>query len=402
MKYLLFIAIFTNLLSGNMSKKIEHDVRCASCSFGDIAHPDYICKAVFTKEIKSDGVYNGFIAMSSLWASSHFNQDYKVIYFENPNHMGRILPLDVLVSDLIIPGTNSPSKLFYESSTKKGLQKFLSEYEYDFDETLLIRKRALEIYGPVNKRFVSNYSYQLLGKSSFGGDIVGFSSKGSISKDMRIFCADGRLHFDQNNRIRRIEVHNMEDRYSSYIRNYSPEQMEKVTDYTFIVEYKWIGDSVVTSYVEQETCWVMPENKSLKYYYSSSKAPYKSPIENKISTVQKVFFSDFLLRCSEEYSDDDFVKLRYVENSSYEYWQKELKEKVPFSEIEREMSRTGRSLKVQNENFISSFKERLKEKAVDFEWPSEDIPALLERNVECNKMARAFFNVLYHKDYNSL
>ena len=394
------------LFGENTDKQLIKDVHYASEYFAAHYSQCYISKAVMTKEIKSGDTYQGFLAMSCLWGSTNFNQKSGRLYFYDENHMGNYLPLDVLSTDFIVPGTDKVcEKRVVTSVGKTAFDKMITGYSYDLDQFILLRKRALEIYGPLNGRFHKSYRFEKAGSSLYGGDIVRFASLiDTFSDNMRIYCPKGNIHLDSQKRVRKVEVWDMEDRYSFYIRSNS-DRMPFAVDCYYSVSYEWLGDVCVTSYVEQKVNWKMPADKDAKYYYYPEFSPYRNPFKYDISSVQKIFFSDFVMLKNSDIldaDDDDLVLLAYVQDTNYDYWKKELRGKVPFEQIEKELSRSGKSVKAQNEVFVSSWLDRLYNDAVETQWPEYDIQPMIERNKKRSAFSRELYKELYSKPYDAL
>lgn len=401
---ILFLVLSFPSFGESEDKQFEKLVYKSASKFAHEYNKSYLCKAVATKEIKSGASYQCFLAMSGLWASSSFNQKGDVIYFENPNHMGAFMPVDVLVSDLILPDSNEVCHIRqspYSSPDSFCIDRIYNEYRIDMDYLLLLRKRAIEIFGPLNAKNVSDYSYSYYGKNRFGGPTIEFSSNKPISTFMRIHCPSGMIFLDDQNRIRKVSVRNMEDRYSDLMRYDDPEEMVSVADYSFSVEYEWLKDGVVTSYVEQNIKWKQPEDLTLDRYFRPEVSPFKDPFKNRAVTIQKVYFSQFKSMDSMGKGwDDDLLMLHYIPDSRYSYWERELKDKVPFKQIESEMSRCGMSLKEQNDKFIANWLERIRQDLSEYaEMPDEQIELSMEKIKWKGKVGRSTFENIYSKKY---
>lgn len=401
-----FVIASSSLWGAEDNKQLDNMVARSATQFASGYNRRYICKCVVTKEIKSGASYQSFLASSNLWACASFNQNDRMNYFDNPNHMGSFFPLDALVTDMIIPETDNvlSQRSMFSKSQNTDLSSFFVNYSVEFDELVLLRKRALEIFGPLSKKYVSSYSYRDKGVCSYGGKVIEFRSKNSFSGGNKINCPSGEIYFDSQNRVRKVYVENMEDRYSSYIMYDSSQRMTSVADYDFTVEYIWVEEKCMTSYVEQNVRWSKPSEVHQEIYFTPETAPYRNPFKYNISTTQKMFFSNFkdLSNDSEIFEDDDLVTMGFVNDSNYSYWEKELNGKVPFDLIKSQLERTGRSIRQQNEEYISQWAEDEYKTALKNGFPVESKKDFINKLKKKNIEARDIFSLIYSKQYYDL
>lgn len=288
MKKMGFISIICLLVLGSCRSSETERVAEAAREFRSQYFRDYISVADISKNVYSADTCIQRIHTTGLWASFDFNQNQRKCFL-NPNRAGRFLPLEVDATDLSIPETGqtlTPLSIY----TGLDYPALLAGYRDDLDRFILLHKRAVEIYGPLNPRMVDLFSYRQVGVDD-GVTAISFSGKKGFPKKTRI-RGNGILYLDAEGHLVAFRMENLEDRYSSHIYDKCPGSMPRVTEDVLEVEYARADGKIWTRRVLQEIHWTEPENKKWNKYYSAETAPYRNPFKNRISTWQEMCFTD--------------------------------------------------------------------------------------------------------------
>jgi len=268
----------------------------AARHFGETYAKDYITQASFSRIIRSKGIPCKIYLTRGLWLSSAFTQNYKGLFFDEPNDMGRYVPTDSFVSLFFLPGSTDPMDIpFVLGQGSKNFEAYLVNYSESFPSDFLWHKRALEIWGPLNYDMRKCFSFRITEEYETNGKkyyVIGFETKKKAFPGKTKILTEGEVYVSEDGDVSRISTRDMEDRYSNYIRNYSKTALTPLTKHTYSVEYAVRNGFTYTSSVSQSVRWVEPEDKTKSTYYQLELNPYRNPFKYGLSTTTEVRFSE--------------------------------------------------------------------------------------------------------------
>lgn len=257
-------------------------------------YADYYASFLIVRTIKTNGVFREVQCAVGTFASVNFNQKTTTkLYFDDKNAMGRLYVCDSFVSETLFPNKNevNPTLSVISKDPQKDEDAFKVNYSSMFDVSALDRKRAIEIFSPLNPKMVGDYVYENGGKAKVGGKnvrVVKFSSKSKkISIKNRIICS-GSLFIDDDCRVRKVVVRDMDDRFTKDLRNFSEKTV--VTPYTYTITYGEVNGKIYTAGIKQELRWELPENHSDKLYCAEVNS-CRNPFRNHLATNFTMTFS---------------------------------------------------------------------------------------------------------------
>ena len=112
-----------------------------------------------------------------VFASLGFNQKSTTkLYWDDRNAMGRLYVCDTFVSESLFPNKNEVNPVLRVTSKdiKKDEDALKSNYVDEFDVSALDRKRAVEIFSPLNPKMIGNYTYKSAGTAKVNGSDAAF------------------------------------------------------------------------------------------------------------------------------------------------------------------------------------------------------------------------------------
>lgn len=264
-------------------------VRAAAHEFSKNYCRDYIAVAEIEKTVSSADTCIQKLQASGLWASFGFSQKRYRAYYKDSFRVGNFLPLEVQAEDLNVPGTGQalmPLSLY----TGYAYDDFLTSYRDDLDQNILLHKRAVEVFGPLNPKMVNLFSFQRLNDEGTM-TVISFTTKKGFPEKTKI-RGTGLLYLDGEGRVCAFRMENLEERYSKFTRIKGSGTLPRVTDDVLMVEYAWEKGRVWTKGVEQVVRWVEPENKTAGMYYAAEESPCRNPFKFQIATKQRIMFKD--------------------------------------------------------------------------------------------------------------
>jgi hypothetical protein len=268
----------------------------AARHFGKTYAKDYITQASFSRIIRSKGIPCKIYLTRGLWLSSAFTQNYKGLYFDEPNDMGRYVPTDSFVSLFFLPGRTDPIDIPYVNENNlNGFEACLVNYSESFPYEFLWHKRALEIWGPLNYDMRKCFSFHITEEYETNGKkyyVIGFETKERKFPGKTKILAEGEVYVSEDGDVSRISTRDMEDRYSCYIHDKSKTALPPITRHTYSVCYAVRNGFTYTSSVSQSVRWVEPEDKTKSRYYQRERNPYRNPFKYGFSTTTEVSFSE--------------------------------------------------------------------------------------------------------------
>lgn len=131
----------------------------------------------------------------------------------------------------------------------------------------------------------------------------------------RISCESGKLFIDPNEFICRIEIVNLEDRYSRYVRTMA-NNGSMLTPYTLCIDYAYDARGIFASHIEQRLHWDNTDVESInEFYYAAETNFYRNPFKYKLATNISIEFDKPIV-----IEKDDKALLERVPDAGYNYW----------------------------------------------------------------------------------
>ncbi len=317
-------------------------------------YADYYASFLIVRTIKNNGTFREVQCAVGAFASVNFNQKTTTkLYWDDRNAMGRLYVCDSFVSEALFANKNEVNPILNVNS--KDIQKdedaFKVNYVSEFDVSALDRKRAVEIFSPLNPKTVGDYIYEDAGKAKVGGKdvrVIKFNSKSrTISTKNRIICS-GRLYIDAvNNRIRKVVVKDMDDRFTRYCRNFS--EMTVVTPYTYTITYGEVDGKIYTACIKQELRWELLENHLNKLYCAeanSCRNPFKNHLETNFTMT---FSSPMIINDTQNFGESypAYRILGYDKTRDYGFWRRILAKEIDLEQFMKDTGSTWESLCAQ-------------------------------------------------------
>lgn len=309
-------------------------VKKAAKKFAENYWRDYAAEIMVVRTVSSDGRYREIQAGVGTLLSSDFTQKPEKFYWDDPNRLENIGFADSFVSETLYPWSNEVNPLFSVSGRNKRDEFSISYYD-SFDLSVLNKKRSLELWSPLNPKRVQQFDYEYDENSSdiACSRVVKFHTRDGVSwKDSRISCPEGRIYIDEACNIVGIEVLDMEDRYSEYVRNFS-EKSRMVTPYSLSVTYGRVGERVYTKRIIQHLEWKNDGSAADDniLIYAAENNSFRSPFKYKLSADVRM---DFCAPVDVSREDCSALKrilssgIYWRDSSDFGWWRKKLSEYV--------------------------------------------------------------------------
>ena len=294
----LMIAIFAGIIPapGQLSRnrstaQLEKIVFDAAKSFSSKYCKDFISIAEYENIVKSKERYCQLFFSYGVFGSFDFSQDKIDNLYNDPN----------IGSFRVIGSFNSMFYSFgekgYESQLRKtsptlieGMPQF-SEYYYQYPIIPPVaRKRAVEVYGPLNPRKIKLYTYTLIKGDPSDECEISFTTKdGCFPGETRLW-GHGVL-FIKAGMIVGYRLDNVEDRFSHFINKKDSSPTTSVNDYSYEVRYTIKDGVIFPDHLIQKVQWLKPKDLSKSVYYFAEKNPCADPFNRSITVTTKVSFS---------------------------------------------------------------------------------------------------------------
>lgn len=317
-------------------------------------YADYYAPFQIVRTIKSNGNYREVQCAVGVFASLGFNQKSTTkLYWDDRNVMGRLWVCDTFVSESLFPNKNEINPVLGVHTGGMGNDEdaFKSDYANEFDVSALDRKRAVEIFSPLNPKMIGNYTYKSAGTSKVNGRNVRVIDFKSNSKEItlkeRILCS-GQIFIDGNCRIQKIVVRDMDERFTRYIRDFSGKSL--VTPYTYTITYGEKKGKIYTSSIRQELSWVKPDDTAIALY-SAEWNPCRNPFRNRVETSFIMKFSEPRTVNAEGKFGEAGPAYRimcYNESRDYDFWRRIISEEMDLEKFMKDTGNTWDSLCGQN------------------------------------------------------
>jgi hypothetical protein len=279
------------LAQGKSAAQLEKIVFDAAKSFSSKYCKDFISIAEFENTVKSKERYCQLFFSYGVFGSFDFSQDKIENLYNDPN----------IGSFRVVGSFNSmfhPSgEKGYESQLRKttptlieGMPQFSETYSQYPVIPPVARKRAVEVYGPLNSRKVKLYTYSLLkGDPSDECEIFFTTKDGCFPGETRLW-GKGVL-FIKAGMIVGFRLDNVEDRFSHFINKKDSSPTTSVNDYSYEVRYTVEDGVVFPDHLIQKVQWIKPKDLSKSVYYFAEKNPCADPFNRSITVTTKVSFS---------------------------------------------------------------------------------------------------------------
>ncbi len=383
-------------------RSVRHIVKDASHDFSK-NYTDYYASFLIVRTIKCNGVFREVQCATGFFTSLYFNQKItRKPFFLDKNSMGRLFVCDTFASETLYPNKNEVNPVFaviLNNGEEQNFDNFKIEYSDRFDISALDRKRAVEIYSPLNPKMLNNFNYKDLGAKNIDGEdvrVIEFRSKSkTISFKNRIICS-GQLYINYNDRIRKVVVKDMDERYISYFRNFSERSL--VTPYTYTITYGEIDGKIYTSGITQDLSWNRPEENSEKLYraeWNTCRNPFKNHLETSVSMR---FSNPGILSAKDWAYDYDrdgggaYRIIHYIDTRNYDFWRRILPKEIDLNQF---MVDTGSTWESLCEQTVSR-----EEREILSLYGSEQKADRAKKNMMARtRQARELFMTLFGKDY---
>ena len=406
-------AHYPDFLTENIDSSIVYAERDARHIVKDMARffssnyaRDYISLMTVVRTSYSGDRCRNLSAVTGIWGSVDFTMTAPKLYFDDKSSYTEFYPLDAFITNNYFPDRQEVNNMIIISGD--GLLEYLYK---DMDNSLslmpLIRKRALELYSPLNPKHVNDYHYEVKGSKASGDGVeyaISFRSKnGVFPKKNRIYCS-GILHISKDGLPLEIEVYDMEDRFSSFIRRENG-KLPNVTPYTFSISYAITDSKIHVCSVSQKVKWVLPENleENSSVFYAEE-APFRNPFKYNMSTLTDIrFASPVFLDQGLEWEGK--VKsgfqtpgagpglIPYVEDTDIQYWQKTLRNTLDMDKISADLKYEGMTLEDQAKANANAGKALDKYRSLH---PSESAwNRFMEKNKSRYRFARELSDALF-------
>ena len=276
---------------GKSTAQLEKIVFDAAKSFSSKYCKDFISIAEYENIVKSKERYCQLFFSYGVFGSFDFSQD-KIENLYNDTNIGSFRVVGSFNSMF-----HSSGEKGYESQLRKtsptlieGMPQF-SEYYYQYPIIPPVaRKRAVEVYGPLNPRKIKLYTYNLIkGEPSDECEISFTTKDGCFPGETRLW-GKGVLSIKAG-MIVGFRLDNVEDRFSHFINKKDSSPTTSVNDYSYEVRYTVEDGVVFPDHLIQKVQWIKPKDLSKSVYYFAEKNPCADPFNRSITVTTKVSFS---------------------------------------------------------------------------------------------------------------
>ena len=313
-------------------------VKSAARKFSEDYWRNYVSEIMAVRSVKSEGRYRNIQAGVGIFLSANFTQKAEKFYWDDPNRLDDIGFADSFVSETMYPWGNEVNTLLYVAGGN-GPSQFSIGYNDSFDLSALEKKRSLELWSPLNPKRISQYDYEY-DKTAQDTAIVVFHTKQGVTwKDNRIRCPEGKIYIDNAGDIIRMDVRNMEDRYSTYIRNFS-EKSRIVTPYVLSVTYSRRDGKIYMESIAQHLEWNGEPSDNETLMYAAEKNSFRQPFKYRLTTDIRIDFRYPTDVAAEERSALNRILMAWNywrETSDFGWWHKKLAEYVDLPKLLNDM-----------------------------------------------------------------
>lgn len=276
------------------AERLEKVVADAAKDFSTRYRKDFISVAEYERLVKSGERYCQIFFSYGLFGSLDFTQDKIDNLFSDPD-IGWFRPAGSFNSMFLSPkGDGYSGKA---SKTSPYIIEGLSQFDETFNQYPIIppvaRKRAVEVYGPLNPGKVNCFSYSLVKGVPSGKCEISFSTKDGYFPAKTRLRGKGIL-FIEKGMITGFKLDNVEDRFSLFVNNKNHSPLTSVNDYSYEVRYTIKDGAIYPDYLVQKVKWKKPADKSRRSYFFAEVNPCLAPFGSSISTTTKVSFKEYI------------------------------------------------------------------------------------------------------------
>ena len=333
---------------------VEKVVFSAAKEFSTKYCRDFISMAEYEHLVMGGNHYCQVLLSYGLFGSLDFAQDNITNILDDPN-IGRFRVLGAYNSMFLLPnGKNYATKIRERKSNSSGLEWITEGYNQYPLIPPVARKRAMEIYGPLNPKKTNCYSFSLRKGDLTGNCEVSFSTKQGVFPGKTRLYGKGVLYLKKGT-IVGFRLEDVEDRYSHFI-NRKGEKLVSLTHYSYEVRYCYRGDEIYPESIEQKVKWVAPTDKSRDLYFFAEINPCQAPFESTVETVTKVEFNNYVKldkahkdKYSDEFLADSTAWRITLTNPVIDDVVKGLIQRIPsWLQIKKDLESGGVNLEEQN------------------------------------------------------
>ena len=345
--------------------QVEKAVLDAAKAFSSKYCKDFVSVAEFERFVKCKGKYSQAFLSYGLFGSLDFRQDKITNLFNDPA-IGCYRVLGSFNSSFIDPSGKEHTGRTYKSQDFYDESKLFYE---TFNQYQLIppvaRKRAMEVYGPLNPQKVRCFKYTFVKGSLYGYCEIAFMNKeDSFPVDTRL--SGSGILIIKNGVIVGFRLNNVEDRFSHYISDKGNTPRTPVSDYSYEAYYTVREGVVYPETIVQTVVWKAPQSSGSQNYFFAEVNPCLDPFANAVTTSMRVSFRDYLAldkHLKQQYSGH-FIRsgapwrVTLAKPSVDTVIEGMMSRVQSWKSIKSDLERSGRNLERQNmlqtERFISS------------------------------------------------
>lgn len=258
---------------------------------------DYCSKVLYLNTVECNGKYREFQGYYGLFGSFDFNQKNHDTYYTDPNSLSHFAPLTVMKSDALNADDNTEltTAKFVRSGTPQ-YEKLEAQYDNTRRLSALLAKRAVEIYSPLNKAYIDNFSYKL--ENSYRTDkgtvlVIRFENKpNTYPSKTSIFCTGNIYCVKESGMTIKVTVDELQDAYSNPAGTRSLNPLPSATSRKLEINYDMAYGKVYTSSVSMITSWSEISPGSRNFFYMNGLPRRPSPIANQETEYEYYVFSD--------------------------------------------------------------------------------------------------------------
>lgn len=361
---------------------------------------DYIAPMTYYRILGAGTQCTRLYAVQMLWASFSFTTKPPKFCWDDKNLMGRALPLDAYVSYSYLPGSEEQNTLHQVHNAQlKGMDAYLMNYSESLNWGVLVQKRSLELYSPLNAKQIGNFDYSVGMMEDASGEkvyVVTFTTKAVAFPAKTKLYGKGRIYMKESGFPFRVEMENVEDRYMGYVRAVDSCRV-LLSPYDYAVEYKMQDGHIYTASVSRHVRWERPENLQEGVgLYTVESNTYRQPFKNRLSSSVEISFGEPVFLGKKErsmyevYFPEDAMGdvLYYVDSVDLGFWHRKLRSMPDFPTLESDLERCGLSLDEQALEMNATYPGT---------WSAQHVKSY-ERQ-QRSRMARELYLYLYGKEY---
>ena len=185
----------------------------------------------------------------------------------------------------------------------------------------------------------------------------------------------------------------MDDRFTRYVRNFSP--MSFATPYTYTITYGEKNGKIYSESIRQELSWRVPEGGAEDLYCAETN-PFRNPFKNRVETDFMMKFSEpRMLESGEEHGEATpaYSIVCYNDSRDFNFWKRILSKEI---DLVRFMKDTGTTWDI-----LCGQTQTRQERDLVVRCGNDDAKVLKEKKKLDAKASRArkTYQLLFKKDY---